>query len=642
MLRSMRTGALKGLLFAILLLATVGLALMDYQGMFRQGFKPTTVAEIAGEKITSVEFDQLLQSAMRRQRMKPEDAYRSGYPAQYLQNEINSRVLRNAVRDFGLIVSEEAAAKQIRGILNSFPTPGVSEKEALQTLLYNLQVSERALVENQKIDIGLNLMMRSLTAGIKAPEQMATDAMKYKAESRRAEYFTITAEDAGKSEKPSDADLAKYYDGIKTKFMLPEHRTIEALVVDAKTLVPQKDPTEDELKAHYEARKDGFAVKETSSISQLVVPDAADAKAFYEEAKKAGDLKKVADAHKDKATFIKASPYGEADIPMEIAAAFKADEGTILEPAESPLGWIIARVEKHIPPHNRPYDEVKDDVRQDLLTERANDNAEAIIKRVNEIDDMIAGGQKLSDVAASLNLKTVMLEKVTAAGLDANNRKVDTKLPVFDKLLAAAFRLEQGRISERIETPNGEYVLVTPHEVFPAVEQPLEKVRADVQKAWDAEKHGAAIDQLSAKIMDRLKLGEDFESVAKSFGKKVTRTDMILRSDHAKAASMAQGMFPALFSLEKIGQVTIVGGASGSTATILRLADRTIDATRVPKAEDIKTVRDTLDHAVQKDMLEQFRMSLMAKYDVKIHEDVLTDMYKNKVDGSGDDATGSN
>lgn len=636
MLRLMRTGAqawiIKFFLFGLLLAAMLGLALMDSQGMFRKGFKSHTVASVDGEKINTQEFDQLLQSAMRRQRMKPSDAYKSGYPRQYLDNEINSRVLAKAVHDYGIVVSDAAAAKQIKDILNAFPHEGASDKEALQQLLYNLGTTERALLENQKVDIGLNLLMRAISSGISAPQQMVTDAMKYQAESRRAEYFSITAEDGGKAEKPSDEDLKEYYKTISSRFMMPEYRTLGVLAIEPKALVELKEPTPAEQQAWYDQHTDLFAVDETRAVAQLVVPDAADAKAFYEEAKAAnGDLKKVADAHKGKATYVKASPYGKKDIPVEISAAFNKQEGELLEPAETPLGWIVAKVEQVIAPHTRAYDDVKTQVKEAMEAEAANDNAEALFKRANDIEDMIAGGKPLSEVAQSLNLKEEIIEKTDAQGSGA-----DSKTPALQQVLAAGFRLDKGGVSERIEAPSGELVFVEVREITPAEEQPFDKVRGDVLKAWQLEKNSAAVDQLSAKILDRLKLGEDFDSVAKSLGKKVTRTDMILRSDHARAAAMPKGMFPALFALEKVGQVTVVGG--GNEATILRLADRTIDEKHEPKDEDVKAVRDTLDHAVQKDILEEFRLSLLNKYDVEVHEDVLGGMYKDN-DDAGDTGT---
>src|SRR5690606_36076137 len=97
MLKQMRSGTqsviLKFFLFGILMLATGGLVLMDYQGMFRSGYTGSTVASVDGDKITDAEFDCLLQTAIRRERMDQNEAYRSGYPAEYLQNEINQRIL---------------------------------------------------------------------------------------------------------------------------------------------------------------------------------------------------------------------------------------------------------------------------------------------------------------------------------------------------------------------------------------------------------------------------------------------------------------------------------------------------------------------------------------------------------------------
>lgn len=61
MLKQMRSGAhsivLKFMLFGLLLLAFVGLALMDYRGMLSGNYQTSNVATVDGEKITTLEFE---------------------------------------------------------------------------------------------------------------------------------------------------------------------------------------------------------------------------------------------------------------------------------------------------------------------------------------------------------------------------------------------------------------------------------------------------------------------------------------------------------------------------------------------------------------------------------------------------------
>lgn len=635
MLKQMRSGAhsivLKFLLFGLLLLAFVGLALMDYRGMLSGNYQSSNVATIDGEKISSVEFEQLMQQALRRQKMSTEEAYKSGYPAQYLQNEINSRVLTKNVRDLGLIVSNEEAAKQLQVMLAPFTAQGLDKKTALQTMLYNMGISEGQLVESMKAQIGVETLMKSISTGIKAPPQMAQDALKYRAESRRAEYFTVTADEAGKAEQPDDKALEEYYKKISSRFMIPEARTLAVLVVDAKSLGLSKDPTEEERKAWYEEHKDSYKVGERRVIAQLVVPKKEDADKLLTEAKSAKNLEALSKgAGKGISTYVRSGEYTEAETPMGLADAFKAEKGAVVGPVETPLGFLIAQVEDIKPASVRAYDEVKSDVADAMSA--ANDSGEALMKRADEIEDLIAGGKSLDEIAQQMKLKLTTLEKVT------QNDLAVTKLPAADQIFAEGFKLSKGTISQRLDAPTGEFVIVEVRDVFPAQEQPLAKVHADVLKAWNAEKKSALLDQATSKILDRLKMGEDFDTVAKSLGKKVSRTEMVRRDEHAKAAAMMKGMFPALFALDKIGQVTAIG-TTADGATILRLADRRIDDAKEPKKEDLEQLRNMLDHAVQKDLLEQYRMSLLAKYKVKIDNKVLDRISKPRDENADDSGT---
>lgn len=632
MLKQMRSGAhsivLKFLLFGLLLLAFVGLALMDYRGMLSGNYQASNVATIDGEKISSVEFEQLMQQALRRQKMSTEEAYKSGYPAQYLQNEINSRVLTKNVRDLGLIVSNEEAAKQLQVMLAPFTAQGLDKKTALQTMLYNMGISEGQLVESMKAQIGVETLMKSISTGIKAPPQMAQDALKYRSEARRAEYFTVTADEAGKAEQPDDKALEEYYKKISGRFMIPEARTLAVLVVDAKSLGLSKDPTEEERKAWYEEHKDSYKVGERRVIAQLVVPKKEDADKLLAEAKTAKNLEALSKgAGKGISTYVRSGEYTEAETPTGLSDAFKAEKGAVVGPVETPLGFLIAQVEDVKPASVRSYDEVKADVADAMSA--ANDSGEALMKRADEIEDLIASGKGLEDIAQQMKLKLTTLEKVT------QNDLAVTKLPAADQIFAEGFKLSKGTISQRLDAPTGEFVIVEVRDVFPAQEQPIAKVHADVLKAWNAEKKSALLDQATSKILDRLKMGEDFDNVAKSLGKKVSRTEMVRRDEHAKAAAMMKGMFPALFALDKIGQVTAIGTAADG-ATILRLADRRIDDAKEPRKEDLEQLRNMLDHAVQKDLLEQYRMSLLAKYNVKIDNKVLDRISKPRDENADD------
>jgi len=637
MLSLMRSGThsvvLKFFLFGLLLMATVGLAVMDYQGMFRNGAHSNKVADSKCATISTVEFDHLLQSAMRRENMKPEDAYRSGYPQTFLQQEMNSRLLTCAVRDLGLYVSDYSASKQLKTMLASFTKQGnMTQEEALQRLLYGLGLTENKLVESLKAQIGIENLMRALSAGAEAPQQMIDDAMKYRYEERRGEYFTLTADEAKAT--PTDEDLKKFYAGISKNYMVPERRTLAVLVLDRKTLGgSDKQATPEALKDWYTAHQADYSVPGKRSISQVIATDEATAKAVYDAASKSKDLKSAAASAGKKANFIKAADYGENDLTVEASApAFKAKEGEVLAPVQTPLGFLVLKVEKIKAGGPRSFDDAKADVEKDF-TAANSDDGDALYAKANEIDDMVAGGKSVADVAQSLGVPEKVLEKVDAKGMTVANAKADAGVPAFDKVISSGFTLTKGAVSQLIEAPTGEFILVEARDVFPAAEQPLEKVKADITKAWQADQAATALDLKAGKVMERLKMGESFDTVASSLGKRVERSDMTARREKPDS-KLPHGFVPALFTLDKIGQVTVV--PSENSAIILRLADRAINIPQQQTKEDIESMRTMLDHSVQKDILEQYRLSLLRKYKVKFDNQTVEDMYAKKANSDDD------
>lgn len=633
MLNAMRSGThskiIKVVLFGLLAFAMLGLALLDPNASWRHLGHPNSVATIGHDSITTAEFDSLLQSAMRREKMNPQEAYRSGFPEQFLGEEINSRVLSKAVKDLGLAVDDVTAARQLKKLLAPYVKQGLSPQEAESRILYALNLNEAALVETIKTQVGIENLMRALSTGISAPAQMVDDATKYRFESRAGEYFTITGDEADKIPAPADADLKKYYDEISDRFTLPEYRTLAILVIDRKTLGGQDGPTAESMKAWYDAHTADYAQPEKRVISQVVATDEATAKAVYAAASANKDLKAAAAAAgKGKANYIKSAEYGKDDIAVEIAdKAFAGKEGTVLEPVKSPLGWHVMYVEKVKAAKPRPFEEAKADIERDM-TQASSSSSDALYAKANQIEDMVAGGKTLADVAQSLGLHEKVFEKIDAKGNPAGGAKVDTTgIPEVGKALDSGFKQPKGAVSSLIETSGGPFLLVETRDIVPSQQQPLEKVRAEVVKSWQKEQAAKSLDQKSAKILERLKMGEDFASLASSLGKHVERTEMSPRREKP-GSKIPHGVVPALFSLDKIGQVTVV--PQENSAMILRLADRHLDVPQQQSKEDMAALKAMLDHSVQKDILEQYRQSLIAKYDVTINHQALNEMYANK------------
>jgi peptidyl-prolyl cis-trans isomerase D len=629
MLKAMRTGAqsmvIKLALFGMLVMAMAGLAVMDVTGMVRNGMTDTTVARVAGEKVSAQDFERMVNNTLHEKNIPRNVAATIGLPLQVLTQEINGRLFSHAARDLGIYTDDKSAAKSLRALLEPMVKEGVSEKDALNRMLTSMGMSEDRAVAAVKTQMATDTLLKSVSTGGHAPQILIDAAGKFRREQRKGDYFVLSAADAGKVDAPSDAALKEYYKTVAAQFAQPERRDIALLIIDKKSLGIEQKTDEATLKKYYEEHKADYTTPETRVIGQAVTDDEAVARAVYGVAKETKDLKKAVEiAGKGKAKFLKAlAPTTEKEMPEELsAAAFKPQDAGAVEPVKSPLGWDVMYVEKITPGTVKSYESVRNDIAKETADDKS---SEVLYEQANKIDDALAGGKTLAEVARERSLKPVSLTKVDATGTGIGGGKAGEGVPALAKVLEQAFRAQKGETPRMIEAPTGEFVIVAVNEVYPPENRPFEEVKAKVLDSWKQKETAGLLDRQSAKIAERLKGGEDFAKVAASFGKTPAATDWISRNTDAAKAKLDKALLPTLFSLPKDGAATAAPDEAG--IIVVRLASHRTDPAPQTK-EDLASFTATLDHALGQDATEQYRAALIAKYDVTINEKLVRDMFK--------------
>lgn len=631
MLNVMRASPkLKIVLLTLFILAMGGLGLVNQGTFMGHGSSSMTVATVGGGKITRQEFDQGFEATLRQRKISRQDAIKQGLPEQQLLRDVNGRMYGLLARDLGMLVSDDVVRSNIRKLVQPLMERGMDEKQAFQQMLYIYDTNEQAFVDLLRNQIATEDLVHTLADGARAPGQMLDDALRYRYQWRRGKYFKLTADDVGPLKDPSDDALKAYYKTVSDRFMIPEYRNFSVLVLD-KAAAGDKPTaqTDAAVKAYYEKNIATYSVPETRTIEQIIVSTQDEAKKAYDAAKAGKSLKDLTKTlGKDKASYVE-NTYAATALPDVLAGAFTAKAGEIMAPVQSPLGWHVLHIEKIVQASPKPFDSVKADVVKAMNAAAGGDDvSNALYKLANDVDDMVGGGQNLSEVAAHYHLKLHTFKMVDAKGLGVDGKKVqDDGVPAFDKVLKTAFAGQKGVPSEEIETNNGDFVLVQPDDIFKEHTQDFDKVRAQVLAAWRADAENRALDDKSAKLMERLKLGESFDKVAASVNKQPVLTDFVQRQEQAaKDQKLERGMVPALFSIDKEGGVTTVNGTND--IVFLQLEGRKIDMPSDMKREDMDTLRNMLGQSIQVDVLYQFRKYLSEKYDVKTYPDVLKDMYK--------------
>lgn len=626
MLKAMRTGSksviVKLTLFGMLIMAMLGLAIMDVQGMFRSGLKSTTVASIGRSKISVPEFERILDGNLRQQNIPLSEAIKVGIPQRVLMAEMDGRLFYREATDMGFLVDDATASKSIKALLKQFVEQGnMTEKDALNRILMNMGVSESQFVTGVKSEIATNTMLSLLKAGAYVPDRFVQDALTFKNEERQALYFKISPETTIKT--PGDAELKEYYSLISKQFMLPEYRTFSVVLLDKKSLgIEQTKASPDALKEYYEKHKDSYTSPETRTLEQVVAKDEKTAKAIYAEAKKSSSLN--AAATKEKATFIKEQTMSEKEMAVELATAtFQSTTPGVLEPIQSPLGWHIINIKKINPKQVQSFDTVKASIEKEISQGQ---NDEALYQKASEIDDLIAGGKTLSDIAKEYKIKEHVYTDIDSSGLDRQKKKSAPALPLPDKILSQAFALDKNEASQLIETPGGDFLIVEVKDIAPAVEKPFESVKNDVIQSWKEQQKNKTLDEKASDISARLKKGESFEKLAQEMKKTPLSSGFLSRRSGAdKSAPLDPSSIATLFSLEKVGDSA--SSISDGTIVVLKLEERRVKKINTESKEDTSAIRSLISRSIQSDIQEQYRNSLIKKHDVVLNNELMNELY---------------
>lgn len=634
MLKAMRDGTqsilLKGFLTALLFLALAGLVFTDVSGVISGGgVGRGTVAKVGPYEITTVEFDNSVQRALRARELDRSTAFALGLPRTVLSEEIDARLYRLAAHDFGLRVGDATVALHLKSILQPLVQSGMTERQALERILQSNNIREAVLVESLRADLATEALLRAIATGATPPAQLVQDALKHKHEERKGEYFRIKASEIPTPSSPDEETLRSFYQAVAQDYALPEFRKLKVAVLNAKTLAEEISVSEQELREAYNERLPELGEPEKRNLSQVITQDQETARAIISAVKNAKDLQTAAqsvaaDAH----IFIEAETFDPRSIPVELAqVAFSAKKGEAAGPVKSPLGWHVIKVEEVIPGKAVTFEQARAEIERDV---RLGKTYEILYDRANQIDDMLAGGESLDAVAQEMGFAVVTLPPVSADGKLTLGAELKSDISALDRVLAAGFSLDAGNASHVIETSEGDFIAVEVDEIVPSRQRSFDDVRTSLERRWIKEQRERALDQIAQATVERIAAGEDFGTVAQDLKKSVITTGYLKRGD-AGSAMPSPGFSATLFGLEAKGAATVL--ESDGDAIVLRLID-----SRVPNDIDFasederKAFVGLLTSAMQQDIVGQFTQALSKRHGVKINERVLNEMYASSDD----------
>src|SRR5215471_16880536 len=247
------------------------------------------IAKIGDQTVTTQEVQQQL-TQMERSNQIP--AQFRGIAAQnILQQLVRQKELEYEAKQLGITVSDQERADRIRLYLpmafNGGTFIGMDQYTALVQQRFQLPVATFEELIRQSL---LEEKFRKLvTDGISIGPAELQDGFRYKNEKVKLDYALIKPEDLEAKITPTDAEIKAEYEKNKSKYQVPERRTVRYALLDVNQLRQTLQISDAELKKQYDANKQQYEVPNQVHVQHILFKTVGQTDALVEETKKKAD-----------------------------------------------------------------------------------------------------------------------------------------------------------------------------------------------------------------------------------------------------------------------------------------------------------------------------------------------------------------
>ncbi len=461
----------------------------------------STVATVGDEEITADAYLGSLQQDLQRasqqygQNISFEQARLLGIDQSSLRRQLTLAALANEAKRLNLSVGNAT----VREALLANPAFQIAEgvfSEATYDLVLNQQRMTRPEYETLlRKDQTQNLVSSAVSGGVAPQETAARVLMDFIGETRDLVWAEIDASVLPtETETPDDAAILAYYEANPEAFTTPETRKITYAMLTPEMLAADIEIQEAAIEEVYAARQEFYNTPERRIVDRIIFATSEDAAAAMARIT-AGEA-----SFEDIASErnLAADEFGIGIVranqlsPAAAELLFASTETGLYGPVEATLGPAIFRVNAALDGNTVALEDVRDDIRATLAAEQA---APLMLTKIGDIDDLIAGGATLEELADETEMALFTID------YNVNSTEDITSDPAF---IAEAFSAEPGQERDLVELENGGILALRVEEVTPATlrsfDDAKEEARAGAMAAATLQRVQAYADELVAQV----------------------------------------------------------------------------------------------------------------------------------------------
>ena len=405
------------------------------------------------------------------------EAQQSGVDQAVQAQLVSAATLEDEASKLGISVGDAAVRERIMTAKALQGADGKFDRDAYSMFLKDQNLTEAEFERTLRDEAARNILQNAVLSGLAVPAGVADRLTAWAGETRSLTFAQLVQSDLPEAvAAPGDEQLKTWYDSHNDLYMKPETRKITYVWLAPEDLIDQVQVDDAELQKAYDQRKSEFVVPEKRMVERLVYPTAAEAT----EAKARLDAGKAsfADLAKERGLSLGDTDLGEVskdDLGKAGEAVFALKDNGVIGPVDSDLGPALFAVNGIIAAQTTTFDQAK----AGLKTEVAMDQARRLVSKKSEtIQDLLAGGATLSDVAKEAGMK---LDHVDY------NSESDGGMTGYEAFRKAAEAATPQSFPELVPLDDGGVFALQLDSIEPAALRLLSEVHDKVAADWTAD-----------------------------------------------------------------------------------------------------------------------------------------------------------
>lgn len=493
------------------------------------------------------------------------------------------------------------------------PLTGELDLKTYQNVLTQNRMTTADFEQQLSDDIQMKALDTAASGAIIAPKLLSGIQAVYLAESREVDWFVVDTAQVPEPDAPTDEDVLAYYNENLTALAQPERRGIDLLKMSTDDFVSNATVTEQEISTIYEASKSSrFSEPDQRTYTVMYFVDRELAKTAVGNLAVGTDVSDLTGViYSDTKTGVESSETDQVLKDGMFGPGRQA--GTMIGPREVNGEWQVARLVSVQPGAAIALEFVADVIRE----ERAREQAQNILNEtINTLDELIAAGYSLSEIASQMGLPVLSYAPVDQTGITEDGRN-------FSSLLAAqepfeeAFELPIGEASYRGDADGAVYVASTRSVVAPYTPA-FETLEDNIRLGLIRQNRATAVQDWIAAMEARISSDESTLAVeAAAVNGTVQSPAIPVTRLNVEQSGLPNALINGVFGAEE-GRTFSIPSRTGDRYLVARL-----NKINAPSEEDTAVLASTANIAIttslENDILAALRAEVLSAVDVKVN-----------------------